>query len=119
MRSGTDPTSSPFYVCKRGDVLCATNPSPWRPVGTTITSDGGYSAAVTNSITAFFSILLATNRSTALTIPVHRCVLYGAFEMLERLAEKLARAVLRGGGGGNVASLPDPRTDKNKMDLVD
>ena len=63
---------------------------------------------MTNSITAFFSILLATNRSTALTIPVHRCVPYGAFEMLERLAGKLARAVLRGGGGGNVASLPDP-----------
>jgi len=94
--------------------VCA-NPSPWRPVGTTITSDGGYSAAVTNSITAFFSILLATNRSTALTIPVHRCVPYGAFEMLERLAGKLARAILRGGGGGNVASLPDPQTAQIKV----
>jgi hypothetical protein len=37
----------------------------------------------------------------------HRCVLQWAFEMLERLAGKLARAVLRGGGGGNVTSLPD------------
>ncbi len=30
-----------------------------------------------------------------------------AFEMLERLEGKLSRAVPRGGGGGNVASLPD------------
>ena len=35
--------------------------------------------------------------------------------MLERLAEKLARAVLRGGGGGNVASLPDPQTAQTKV----
>ena len=33
---------------------------------------------------------------------------HGAFERLERLAGKLARAVPRGGGGGNVTSLPDP-----------
>jgi hypothetical protein len=29
------------------------------------------------------------------------------FEWLERLEGKLSRAVLRGGGGGNIASLPD------------
>ncbi len=35
------------------------------------------------------------------------CVLHRAFEMLELSAGKLARSVLRGGGGGNIASLPD------------
>src|SRR5262245_5372047 len=32
----------------------------------------------------------------------------GAFERLEPLEGKLSRAVLRGGGDGNVTSLPDP-----------
>lgn len=32
--------------------------------------------------------------------------------MLERLAGKLARAVLRGGGGGNATSLPDSNAQK-------
>ncbi|MCP4416871.1 MAG: hypothetical protein GY805_09625 [Chloroflexi bacterium] len=31
--------------------------------------------------------------------------------MLERCAGKLARTVLRGGRGGNAASLPDNRSD--------
>ncbi len=35
------------------------------------------------------------------------CVLQRAFERLELSAGKLARSVLRGGGGGNAASLPD------------
>ena len=35
-------------------------------------------------------------------------VLRRAFERLELHEGKLSRAVLRGGGGGNVTSLPDP-----------
>ena len=36
-------------------------------------------------------------------------VLKGAFERLELLEAKVSRAVLRGGGDGNTASLPDGR----------
>lgn len=51
---------------------------------------------------------------------VHRCVLHRAFEMLERLDGKLSRAVLRGGSGGNVASLPDyRRTDIGAIRLLE
>lgn len=38
---------------------------------------------------------------------VLRCVQQWAFEMLERCAMKVARTVLRGGGGSNAISLPD------------
>ena len=45
---------------------------------------------------------------TALTTTVrHRAHLSGALEMPERLAGKLARAVLRGLGDSNVSWLPD------------
>ena len=81
--SDTDPTSSPSCACKRADVLCVDNPSPRRPDGMTIISDGGYSAAGMNSITVSSCIQPVTNRFTVLIIPVHRCVPYRTFEMLE------------------------------------
>ena len=39
--------------------------------------------------------------------PLRNCVFIEALERLELNAGKLARSVLRGGGGGNTVSLPD------------
>jgi hypothetical protein len=75
--------------------------------GTIITSTGVCMAAATTWKTGCSSILTVIDRCITLITKAHRCVLQWAFEMLERLAGKLARAVLRGGGGGNATPLPD------------
>jgi hypothetical protein len=64
-------------------------------------------AAATTWTTGCCSIPTVIDRYIVLIISVHRCVLQWTFEMLERLAGKLARVVLWGGGDVAVTSLPD------------
>src|SRR3954468_16636655 len=60
------------------------------------------------SRTACSSIRTATSRSTAKGWTWGSRVPRGAFERLELHEWQHSRAVLRGGGDGNVTSLPDP-----------
>ena len=50
---------------------------------------------------------IVINKSIAVDYRLISRVHNETFERLERLEGKLSRAVLRGGGGGNIASLPD------------
>ena len=76
-------------------------------------------AAVIASITGYYFIRYATDNSILLTtLGVSRTRSHGCSERLERLAGKLARAVLRGGDGGNAISLLDVKKFKEELSLA-
>ena len=76
--------------CNEAFVPSVASALPKRPDGTIITSTGVSTAAVMTWQTGYCSIPTVIDRFTALITMVHRCVLQGAFETLERFAGKLA-----------------------------
>ena len=88
--------------------LSAPKRSPHSVGGTTTTSCGVLTAVATVLTTACYSTRIATGRSIATGYLWRNRVRRRAFERLELLAGKLARAVLRGRDGGNVILLPGP-----------
>ena len=91
-----------------GAVHTAAKRSPRSRDGTTITRSGGRMAAVTPRTIGCCSTRPATAKSITPAVQrVYRTLSQGCFERLEPDIRKLICPVLRGGGDGNAASLPD------------
>ena len=91
-----------------GAVHTAVKRSPRSRGGTTITRSGGHMAAVTQQTIGCCCTRPATAKSIMPGFDVcSRTRSHGCSERLEPDIGKLICPVLRGGGGGNVASLPD------------
>jgi hypothetical protein len=86
--------------------LAAVRRSPSSADGIATTSSGAVKAAAMGPPTAFSSTPPAIGNFTAKETPLLSRVTRVAFERLELLAGKLARAVLRGRDGGNAILLP-------------
>src|SRR5262245_41212465 len=91
-----------------GAVHTAAKRSPRSQDGTTITRSGGRMAAVTPRTIGCCSTRPATAKSITPAVQhVYRTLSQGCFERLEPDIRKPICPVLRGGGDGNAASLPD------------
>src|SRR2546423_184828 len=91
-----------------GAVHTAAKRSPRSRDGTTITRSGGRMAAVTPRTIGCCSTRPATVKSITPAVQrVYRTLSQGCFERLEPDIRKRICPVLRGGGDGNAASLPD------------
>src|SRR2546425_6422461 len=91
-----------------GAVHTAAKRSPRSQDGTTITRSGGRMAAVTPRTIGCCSTRPATAKSfTPAVQRVYRTLSQGCFERLEPDIRKPICPVLRGGGDGNAAPLPD------------
>src|SRR5712691_11310030 len=93
---------------KMGAVHTAAKRSPRSQDGTTITRSGGRMAAVTPRTIGCCSTRPATAKSITPAVQrVYRTLSQGCFERLEPDIRKPICPVLRGGGDGNAAPLPD------------
>lgn len=97
-----------------GAVHTAAKRSPRSQDGTTITRSGGRMAAVTPRTIGCCSTRPATVKCTMPAVQrVYRILSQGCFERLEPDIRKPICPVLRGGGDGNAAPLPDAQKLQN------
>src|SRR4029453_1580034 len=104
---------------KMGAVHTAAKRSPRSQDGTTITRSGGRMAAVTPRTIGCCSTRPATAKSITPAVQrVYRPLSQGCFERLEPDIRKPICPVLRGGGDGNAAPLPDDKKVGELMGMV-